>query len=67
MSMSMATPADAIVGTLTVPAAMHKPNNNALREAFIEHSLIELVRSPSHQTWDLNGTGMVSVDPPAAM
>jgi hypothetical protein len=29
-SMSMATPADAIVGTVTAPAAMHKPRNSAL-------------------------------------
>jgi hypothetical protein len=31
----MATPADAIVGTVTALAAMHKPKNNALGEAFI--------------------------------
>jgi hypothetical protein len=36
----MATPADAIVGTVTAPAAMHKPSNNALREAFIKHSFL---------------------------
>jgi hypothetical protein len=38
ISMSMATPADAIVGAVTALAAMHKPSNNALREAFIQHS-----------------------------
>jgi hypothetical protein len=38
ISISMATPADAIVGPVTALAAMHKPKNNALREAFIKHS-----------------------------
>jgi hypothetical protein len=39
--MSMATPADAMVGAVTALAAMHNPKNNALREAFIKHSLLK--------------------------
>jgi hypothetical protein len=33
--MSMPTPADAMVGAATAPAAIIKPANKALREAFI--------------------------------
>jgi hypothetical protein len=63
ISMSMATPADAIVGTATALAAMHKPKNNALREAFIHYSFFDVVRSQRNQTYCLNGTGICSVDP----
>jgi hypothetical protein len=58
----MATPADAIVGRATALAAMHKPSNNAFREAFIHHSFFDVVRSQSNQTYCLNGTGICSVD-----
>jgi hypothetical protein len=40
----MATPADAIVGTVTALAAMHRPSNIALREAFIQYSFFNFVR-----------------------
>jgi hypothetical protein len=40
MSMSMLTPADAIVGAAIALAAMHKPRNNAFREALIKHSFL---------------------------
>jgi len=40
----MATPADAIVGTVTALAAMHNPKNSALPEAFIKTLLIDVVR-----------------------
>jgi hypothetical protein len=58
----MATPADAIVGTVTALAAMHKPRNIALREAFILYSFFNVVRPQSDQTYCLNGTGVFSVD-----
>jgi hypothetical protein len=62
MSISMATPADAIVGKATALAAMHKPRNNALREAFIHYSFFDVVRPQSDQTYCLNGTQVYSVD-----
>jgi hypothetical protein len=39
--MSMATPADAMVGAVTALAAMHNPKNSAFPEVFIKHSLLK--------------------------
>jgi hypothetical protein len=39
----MATPADAMVGAATAPAAIIRPSNNALREAFIPYSFLMLI------------------------
>jgi hypothetical protein len=39
--MSMATPADAMVGAVTALAATHNPKNSALPEVFIKHSLLK--------------------------
>jgi hypothetical protein len=58
----MATPADAIVGTVTALAAMHKPSNIALREAFIQYSFFDVVQPQGNRTYCLNGTGIYSVD-----
>jgi len=41
---------------------MHKPKNNALREAFIHYSFFDVVRPPSNRTYCLNGTPIWSVD-----
>jgi hypothetical protein len=49
MSMSIDTPAEAMVGTVIALAAMHRPKNSALREAFID-------LTPYLQCHYLNGT-----------